>query len=116
MSARLGAWFRRTVLGRRWLTFIVLGLAFFAFGSGSLNLFFLLKANADLITMHGWQAVMDGALQQTVELLITGYLSVAAYVVFKACEHALVHALVVAPTNTSLPQPVSDHEDRSTPR
>ena len=94
MGERLRAWFRRVVLGRRWLTFIVLGLAFFVFGSGSLNLFFLLKANADLITMHGWQAVMDGALQQTIELLVTGYVSIAAYVVFKACEHALVHGLV----------------------
>ena len=93
MTTRLGAWFRRVVLGRRWLTFIVLGVAFFVFGSGSLNLFFLLKANADLLTMHGWQAVMDGALQQTLELLVSGYVSIAAYVVFKACEHALVHGL-----------------------
>jgi hypothetical protein len=95
--ARLGAWFRRVVLGRRWLTFVVLGLAFFVFGSGSLNLFFLLKANADLIAMHGWQAVMDGALLQSLELLVTGYVSIAAYVVFKACEHALVHRLVDTP-------------------
>jgi hypothetical protein len=78
MRAWLGAWFRRVVLSRRWLTFIVLGLAFFVFGSGSLNLFFLLKANADLLALHGWQAVMDGALQQTVELVVTGYVSIAA--------------------------------------
>ena len=100
--ARLGAWFRRVVLSRRWRTFVVLGLAFFVFGSGSLNLFFLLKANADLITMHGWQAVMDGALQQTLELLVTGYVSMAAYVVFKACEHALVHGLCDGPTPSSV--------------
>ena len=102
MRAWLGAWFRRVVLSRRWLTFIVLGLAFFVFGSGSLNLFFLLKANADLLALHGWQAVMDGALQQTVELVVTGYVSIAAYVVFKACEHVLVHGLVGKP----LPSPV----------
>jgi hypothetical protein len=107
MTTRLGAWFRRVVLGRRWLTFIVLGVAFFVFGSGSLNLFFLLKANADLLTMHGWQAVMDGALQQTLELLVSGYVSIAAYVVFKACEHALVHGLVdkPAPPPDQKPQP-----------
>jgi hypothetical protein len=97
MGSRLGALFRRVVLARRWLTFIVLGVAFFVFGSGSLNLFFLLKANGQLLAEHGWQAVMDGAAQQLVELLITGYLSMAAYVVFKACEHALVHGLVDAP-------------------
>ena len=107
MTTRLGAWFRRVVLGRRWLAFIVLGVAFFVFGSGSLNLFFLLKANADLLTMHGWQAVMDGALQQTLELLVSGYVSIAAYVVFKACEHALVHGLVdkPAPPPDQKPQP-----------
>lgn len=101
MGSRLGAWFRRAVLGRRWLTFIVLGLAFFVFGSGSLNLFFLLKANGQLLAEHGWQAVMDGALRQLVELLITGYVSMAAYVVFKACEHALVHGLVEGPEQSS---------------
>ena len=31
---RLPAWFQRTVLARRWLTFIVMGLAFFGFGAG----------------------------------------------------------------------------------
>jgi len=32
---------------------------------------------------------MDGALRQLVELVLTGYLSIAAYVVFKTCEHRL---------------------------
>jgi hypothetical protein len=108
MALRLGTWFRRTVLSRRWLTFLVLGLAFFVFGSGSLNLFFLLKANGELLAEHGWQAAMDGAAQQLVELLLSGYLSMAAYVVFKACEHALVHGLVHAPEPsppTSPPDP-----------
>jgi hypothetical protein len=54
-----------------------------------------------LLAEHGWQAVMDGALQQLVELLTTGYVSMAAYVVFKACEHALVHGLVYAPEELS---------------
>ena len=103
MGERLSAWFRRTVLARRWLTFVVMGLAFFAFGGFSVNLFFLLKANAELLAAHGWQAAMDGGAQQLVELLASGYLSVGAYVLFKACEHALVHALVDAPAPTTLP-------------
>jgi len=97
MGLRLSAWFRGAVLSRRWLTFVVMGLAFFVFGSGSLNLFFLLRANGELLAEHGWQAAMDGAAQQLLELLLTGYVSLAAYVVFKACEHALVHGLVHAP-------------------
>jgi len=32
---------------------------------------------------------MDGGLRQLVELAFSGYLSMAAYVVFKACEHRL---------------------------
>jgi hypothetical protein len=85
------------VLARRWATFIVLGLAFFGFGVGTLNLFMLLKANADLLAAHGWLAVMDGGLRQLVELLVTGYASMLCYVVFKACEYSLVRHLADPP-------------------
>ncbi len=81
------------VFGRRWLTFLVMGLSFLAFGAGTVNLFMLLKANTDLVFEHGVQALGDGAAQQLVELLITAYLSMAAYLVFKACEYRLVHWL-----------------------
>ena len=86
-------WFQRVVLGRLWLTFLVMGLAFFAFGVGSLNLFYLLQANATLLLEHGWLAVMEGGLRQLAELLATGYVSLAAYTVFKACEYRLAHWL-----------------------
>jgi len=69
-------------------------LAFFCFGAGTLNLFVLLRVNASLIAEHGWQAMMDGGLRQLLELLLTGYASVAAYVVLKACEFALVRRIV----------------------
>jgi hypothetical protein len=36
-------WFRRTVLSRSWLTFFVMGLAFFVFGVGTYNIFMLLR-------------------------------------------------------------------------
>ena len=81
------------VFGRRWLTFVVMGLAFLAFGAGTFNLFVVLKANTDLVLAHGWMALADGAAQQLVELLVTAYLSMAAYVLFKACEHRLVRWL-----------------------
>jgi hypothetical protein len=83
------AWFQRVVLGRIWLTFVVLGASFFVFGAGSYNLFFLLRSNSTLLLEHGWQAVMDGGISQLLELLVTGYLSMYAYIVFKACEHRL---------------------------
>jgi hypothetical protein len=81
------------VFARRWLTFLVMGLGFLGFGAGTVNLFMLLRANADLVIEVGWQALMDGAAQQLLELLVTAYLSMAAYLVFKACEFRLVHWL-----------------------
>jgi hypothetical protein len=87
------AWFQRVVLRRLWLTYIVLGLAFFAFGAGSLNLVYMFQANFHLLLDYGWRAVMEGGVWQLLDLLLTGYLSLAAYVVFKACEHRLSHWL-----------------------
>lgn len=95
-------WFHRLVLSRRWATFVVLGLSFFVFGASSLNLLFVAKANLDLIVEHGWQALADGGAQQLLEILGTGYLSMAAYVVFKTCEARLVRWLV------ELPAPVEE--------
>jgi hypothetical protein len=85
--------FQRWVLSRLWLTFVVLGLSFLAFGVGTLNLGLLLMANLRLLANHGWQAITDGALEQLLELATTGYLSIAAYVIFKTCEHRLSHWL-----------------------
>ena len=86
-------WVQRQLFSRRWLTFIVMGLSFLAFGAGTFNLFFVLKANAQLVMEHGWMALSDGASQQFVELLFTAFVSMAAYVLFKACEYRLVHWL-----------------------
>jgi uncharacterized membrane protein HdeD (DUF308 family) len=84
-------WFRHTVLSRGWLTFLVMGLAFFVFGVSTYNIFRLLSANIALIANYGWLALMEGAARQLVELIVTGYLSLAAYVVFKTCEYRLAH-------------------------
>ena len=89
----LKRWFHRIVLSRRWLTFLVMGIAFFAFGAGTVNILMFFSANADFIARYRWEALMDGAALQFVELVVTGYLSLAAYVVFKACEHRLAHDL-----------------------
>ena len=85
--------FQRLVLTRLWLTFIVLGISFLAFGASTLNLGLQLMANLRLLGEHGWRAVGDGALQQLFELALTGYFSTAAYVIFKTCEHRLSHWL-----------------------
>ena len=81
--------FQRYVLARVWLTFVVLGLAFLGFGAGTVNLGLLVVANARFLGDNGWMAVVDGGLQQLLELLASGYLSMGAYIVFKTCEHRL---------------------------
>jgi hypothetical protein len=85
--------FQRVVLARRWLCFIVLCLSFLLFGVGTLNLINMFRLNINLIADNGSMALADGAAQQLVELIVTLLLSMAAYVVFKACEHALVDGL-----------------------
>jgi hypothetical protein len=86
-------WFQRVILGRYWLCFIVMGISFFGFGIGTLNLIYVFQANAQLLVTHGLQALWDGGLQQLVEILATGYASLFAYIVFKACEYHLAHGL-----------------------
>jgi len=91
--ARLRALFHRFVLRRAWTAFIALGLSFLGFGIGTVSIATLLKANLDLVFTYGWQALEDGAARQLGELLFSGYISMAFYVVFKACEYRLVHGV-----------------------
>lgn len=90
---RADAWLQRHVLPRPALSFLLLGVAFFVFGACTLNLGVLLLGNLRLLGEHGWQAAMEGGLRQLVELVGTGYLGIAAYVVLKTCEHRCVHWL-----------------------
>jgi hypothetical protein len=113
----MSRWFRRHVLSRLWLTFVVLGLAFFVFGACTVDLGLLFTANLRLLAEHGWMAAMDGAAVQLLQLAGTGYLGVAAYVVLKTCEHRLsdwlghtVHGIHHGPA--APPEP----PDRSPPR
>ena len=99
----LGSAFRRVVLARRWLSFIVLCLGFAIFGSSTLNLFMLLRANIELVAQHGAMALMDGALRQFFELSATLVVGMAGYIVFKACEHSLVHRLTDPPSASAPP-------------
>jgi hypothetical protein len=89
----MSAVFQRWILSRLWLTFLVLGVSFFVFGAATVNLGRLFLANSRLLSDYGWQAVMDGALRQLCELIVTGYLGMAAYTVFKTCEHRLTNWL-----------------------
>jgi len=76
------------------MTFLVMGLAFIGFGLTSLNLLYLIRANIELVYQHGTVALLDGALQQLLELIVSGVLGLAMYLVFKVCEHILVAKLL----------------------
>ena len=98
--------FQRVVLARPWLTFVVMGLAFFCFGMVSLNLLHLLRANADFLLDNGFMGFVDGGGRQLFELVVNGYLAMLAYVVLKTCEHTLSHWL--ADTTPFAPPVVDD--------
>ncbi|MDB5802000.1 MAG: hypothetical protein JWL63_2939 [Rhodocyclales bacterium] len=87
----LRKFFTEVLRARPLLAFALMGLSFVLFGLTSLNLIYLLKANISLFLDYGWMVIRDGALRQLFELLGYGYLSLVFYVVFKCCEHQLVH-------------------------
>jgi hypothetical protein len=85
----MNTFFQRHVLSRLWATFIVLGFGLLIFGACTVNLGLLLMANLQLLQNYGLQAVMDGAIAQLVQIVLTGYAGLVAYVMFKSCEHRL---------------------------
>jgi hypothetical protein len=75
------------------VTFILLGVFFLLFGTTSINLFFLLKANLNLFLEYGLMVIDDGALEQLVELLGSAYLSMLFWILFRLCERVLIERL-----------------------
>ncbi|WP_342616723.1 hypothetical protein [Rhodoferax sp. GW822-FHT02A01] len=89
---RLYPWFRR----HRASCFAIMTVGFVLCGALSLDLVRLFTLNGELLWMHGWQAVMDGGLMQLAELLVKALAANGSYLVFKCCEHALVHSLMAS--------------------
>jgi hypothetical protein len=98
--------FQRWILSRLWLTFVALGAGFFAFGAATFNLGHLFLANSRLLGEYGWQAVMGGAIWQSIELVTTGYTGMAAYVVLKTCGHRLSNWLGASTGDRSARRPM----------
>ncbi len=83
-----------TFLRRRWwLAFVLLGPSFVVGGLLTLNLLHMLSANADFLSMYGFDAVREGGLRQLLEMFVSGYVAAASYVLFKLCEKVLVERL-----------------------
>jgi hypothetical protein len=102
--------FQRIVLTRPWLTFVVMGLAFLAFGSVTLDLLHMARANAGFLLDNGAMGLADGGALQLMQLTADGIIAMLAYVVMKTCEHTLSHWLA---DTTSFASPVVDDERES---
>ena len=83
------------LLQRWWLAFILLGLSFALGGLLTLNLLYTLSANFEFLSAYGFDAVREGGLRQFVEVLVSGYVAAACYVVFKVCEKVLVERVSI---------------------
>jgi len=68
--------------------------SFRLFGAGTRNIFSMFITNWDMIIQQGLMALAKGSLRQLLELLGTFCLAVFFYMIFKACEHQLVHHLI----------------------
>ena len=76
------------------LTFIIMLCSALVFGLSSYNIFFLIHANVTLVVDYGVMALLDGALKELFLLTLYGVVSLAAYIIFKACEKWLVDQLL----------------------
>jgi hypothetical protein len=86
-------WIERCLSPSSWnsvVVFIAMGVFGGSFAWVSFNLVVLFMANFRFLSEHGLLALQSGGLRQLIELVAGGYLSVALYVCFKACEYELV--------------------------
>lgn len=73
------------------LLFIAMGAFGAVFAWSSYNLISLAMSNTRFILEFGLLALREGGLLQLIEIVVYGYVSLAAYLGFKCCEHVLVH-------------------------
>ncbi|MFZ6843644.1 hypothetical protein [Undibacterium sp. RuTC16W] len=75
------------------LTFMLMTISFLLFGILTLDLVRVLTLNASYIVSNGWSGLMDGGLQQFLELCGSALGAMAFYVLFKLCEHVMTDRL-----------------------
>ena len=73
--------------------FLMLGIFGALFAWFTFNLVELFMANFRFIAAYGLVALREGGLRQAAELIASGYLSIAFYIAFKACEVELITRL-----------------------
>ena len=73
--------------------FILLTVSFLVFGKLSYDLIHLFTANAEYLADNGWVGLIEGGFQQLLELILSAFGAMAAYMMFKLCEHAMTECL-----------------------
>lgn len=84
---------KRLIPKKPYQIFIVMLCSALVFGLSSYNLFFLFKANIQLVLDYGIMALKDGALSELIKLVAYGIIGLLSYLIFKACEKLFVDYL-----------------------
>ena len=95
MHTKMVTWLGRHTI----LCFLLMSFSFIFFGLFPLDLLRVFSANADYISGNGISGLMDGGLQQLLELCLGAIGAMFCYLVFKICEHILVHKHAYAEKN-----------------
>ncbi len=72
------------------LVLFIMTASFLGFGYFSVNLFLLFKANVTLINDFGVMAIKEGAAKQLMVILLSAFISVLFYAIWKVGERLLV--------------------------
>jgi hypothetical protein len=74
--------------------FVLMTLSFVTFGALTLDLARLVEANLSFLLHHGSDALAEGGLRQLLEIWAGAVVAIAAYLLFKVCEAALVQSFM----------------------
>src|SRR5438132_10656477 len=93
-SQKSNATLKKFLMRHPLLTFLLMGSCFLVMGVISLNLIYLFHSNFEFILEYGIMGLRDGGLIQFMELVVSGYIALIFYVLFKVCEKTLVEWLI----------------------
>lgn len=85
---------KRLITHHPLVTLLVMMVSVLIFGLSTYNLFAFYKANVTYIAENGWMGVIDGGGEQFLLLTLNGAVGIVFYIIFKACEKALVDKIL----------------------
>lgn len=71
-------------------TLCLMTISFLTFGYLSFNLFFMFQANVSVIKEHGFMVLKDGAAVQLLQIILTAFMGVIFYTLWKLCERLIL--------------------------